>query len=91
MCIIIAYAIFYFVVIKYFVLYKYRNTVAQGQSNKGMAMQINGENGWAMLGLIDDQINEETGEEFAGTCLSDPSLCKNGLTLALWLKISEFY
>ena len=52
-------------------------------------MEIKGKDGWVMLGLEDNggEFTRETGEEFEGTCLSDPSLCENGLTLALWLRI----
>lgn len=54
-------------------------------------MEINKNNGWVMLGLHDNggKFTTETGGEFAKTCLSDPSLCADGLTLGMWLKLSE--
>ena len=64
---------------------------SQGQENKGQAMEIGDRNGWVMLGLNDTQgvFTSDTGREFAGTCLSDPEQCTEGLSVALWLKICE--
>ena len=63
----------------------------QGLENKGEAMEISGKGGWVMLGMDDMKgvFTPETGSEFAGTCLSDPSMCEEGLTLALWLKLCK--
>lgn len=54
-------------------------------------MLISEENGWVMLGLQTPggEFTEETGSEFAGTCLSDPSQCEEGITLALWLRLGN--
>ena len=44
-----------------------------------------------MLGLNDtgDEFSDLTGDDFADSCLGDPALCENGLTVALWLKLCE--
>jgi len=63
----------------------------QGQTNKGQAMKVTDDNGWLMLALepFSGSTTTYTGSEFAGTCLSDPSKCENGLTVALWLKLCK--
>lgn len=54
-------------------------------------MKVSAENGWVMLGLVNygAELPAETGEEFADTCISDPSQCTDGLTLALWLHLGN--
>lgn len=55
-------------------------------------MEVDGANdAWVMLGMVDSHGVYEagTGAEFAGTCISDPSLCEDGLTVALWLRICK--
>jgi len=43
-----------------------------------------------MLGLDPEaSITEATGTEFSGTCISDPELCTNGITVALWIRIGK--
>lgn len=54
-------------------------------------MVVNAETGWVMLGMEDNEgvFTETTGSEFKGTCLSDPSVCADGITVGLWLKIGK--
>lgn len=57
--------------------------------NKGEAMRISGSNSWVMLGM--NASNDGSQEEFAGTCLSDPSLCEDGVTIGLWFLLGKLY
>ncbi|XP_022103444.1 uncharacterized protein LOC110986109 [Acanthaster planci] len=50
---------------------------APGRDGKGWAVDVDGaSNQWLVLG-----------DDFAGTCVSDPSLCPEGITVALWVKL----
>lgn len=51
-------------------------------------MKLGEDNGWLMLGFEPiAEFTENTGTEFDQSCISDPKLCVDGLTLGLWLKL----
>ena len=43
-------------------------------------------NGWYFVTIL---IPFYSGEEFTGKCISDPSRCHNGVTIAIWVQLSR--
>ncbi|XP_041457514.1 uncharacterized protein LOC121409671 [Lytechinus variegatus] len=51
-----------------------------GRDGKGKALDVNGEDGfWLYFGDHD------------GTCISDPSLCDDGITVATWMRLTDYH
>eukprot|EP00057_Strongylocentrotus_purpuratus_P007353 XP_011661827.1 PREDICTED: uncharacterized protein LOC100890777 [Strongylocentrotus purpuratus] len=54
--------------------------LTSGRDGKGRALDVNGESGfWLFFG------------EHAGTCISDPSLCDDGITVATWMRLTDHH
>lgn len=48
------------------------------------------DNGWLLLGFEPvTTFTDTTGTEFHLTCISDPDLCDDGLTVGLWIKLGK--